>query len=664
MARNVPKKARTTTPSTSEPAGSHKPVSNRITGAQTGNVKGIWEIGADGVNPCYIESVPAEILDIVIALVITNSTPTRSRRGLKIDRTVHPGFMSPPVDKIARHRLRSVCRTWAKIIDATLREIHFDGDRAPGPMLESNEDSETEEEIRPSALIDENGDEIISDEVRRTRVDLERIPAGVPINLTLIKPRYDADPGGVKDSGRPGAGLMRPGVLDMVNSAPKSDIASLTIIDDCDIAWVQRLLDDEGEPTDHRWQDENMTQANAIIKSFHDVYEKMCARQLQPPKLCRTRWQIRRQVALAKKEDEKAWKKLHTLRLMFSGRDSYDTTFAQLSPLKFPALRCVELHLHRYEPLHLWVLPYSQITHLTLGSDTSSFILLSILKLTRLSLESLSVRLLSDRQDWGHSGKYERTESCIDFPKLGVLRLYRKTTEENVEQFLNALKCPNLQTFDITTETYGNGSLTPAARFIKRSGCTLRELYIDTEDHCSPSDSMALETIMRDHSGALEAFHLHGGLFLFDWLDGFTAPRLTEVDFLCFGINEWNIDQLPERNPAPEAKDFALRLFRWIQDWAASKSLLDTQDFKSRHSQLAVRFCAAPDCYPGHYQYYDTNRHSLLAAVSPPRAIESIQNELLGAGMKVEVEWWVHKWDVPAYNAKRLSNEEKTDTSQ
>ncbi|KAF6746986.1 hypothetical protein DFP72DRAFT_1050431 [Ephemerocybe angulata] len=645
MTRNKPKKARSNlkAPSTSEPVASPELLSKRTTEAQTKKAKGIWEIGADGVNPCYIESLPTEILDMVIQLLITNPIPTRSRRGLKVDRTVHAGFTSPPIDKVAHHWLRSVCRTWAKTIDATLREVHFDGDRAPGPMFVVV-GGVMEEEIRPSALIDEDGDEIIAGEVRRTRIDLERIPAGVPVNLTLIKPRYDADPA-PKSSGRPGAGLMRPGVTDMVNSVRKGDIASLTINDDCDTAWVQHLLDDEGEEPDQHWPDESMAEAIDIMKNFHDIYEKMHASQPPKPR------QTRRQTALAKKEDEKVWKKLHTLRLIFSGRASYDTIFAQLSPLKFPALRCVELHLHTYDPLHLWVFPYSQITHLTLGSDTSNFILLSMLKLARLSLESLTVRLLAEYEGWARSGKYERQEPCIEFPKLRVLRLYRRTTQEIFEQFLDALECPNLRTFDITAETNGSGSLTPAARFIQRSGCTLRELYIDTEDRRSLSDSTALETLMRDHSDALEVFHLHGGLFHFDWLDYFTVPRLREVDFVCFGIKDRRLS-----SDRPEAKDFALLLFRWIQKWATGGGLLDTEDSKSRHSQLAVRFCAAPE--RDHCMLYRTDGPDYLGAVSPPQEVESIQNELVGAGMKVEVEWFVNEWDVPGYDEQPSEQEE------
>ncbi|KAF6741834.1 hypothetical protein DFP72DRAFT_861429 [Ephemerocybe angulata] len=627
MVRNKPKKVRTKAPSTNEST-----VSVRTTESQTKKAKATWEIGADGVNPCYIESLPTEILDMVIQLLITNPTPTQSRRGLKVDRTVHAGFTSPPVNKVAQHRLRSVCRNWATIIDATLREVHFDGDRAPGPMFQWNKGM-PEEEIRVSALIDENDHGIIAGEVRRTRLDLERIPAGVPVSLTLIKPRYDADPE-PKSSTREGAGLMRPGVTDMVNAVDIRDIATLTIHDDCDTAWVQRLLDNEEEEADQWWQEEDLAQAIGIMKNFHDVYEKMHASR--PPKP----FQTRTQTALAKKEDKKVWKKLHTFRLMFNrNRSPPNPVFIKLSPHNFPALRCVELHLYQDEPLHLWVLPYSQITHLTIGHDgPSNFILLEILKLARLSLESLTVRAVSEYSK-DHEYKYERQDPRIEFPKLQVLRVCARNNQEAFEQFLDALTCRNLRTFDIRTEesAYDIGSLTPAPKFIKRSGCTLRELYIDTEERCSPSDSRTLETLMRDHSDALEVFHLHGGLFNFDWLDDLTAPHLREVDFLCFGINDRKLGSYLGKKPRPEAKDFALRLFRWIQNWATGGGL-DTQDSKSRHSQLAVRFCAAPDNL-GYYGFYG-NRTDCQEAMSPPQAVESIQNELVGAGMKVEVEWW------------------------
>ncbi|KAF5338710.1 hypothetical protein D9611_013321 [Ephemerocybe angulata] len=671
MARNEPKKVRTKAPSKKSRRAT-KPVEKSELGnidkeAHAKKETTTWEIGADGVNPCYIANVPVELLDMVFKLLTGNSPPTQSRRGLKIDRTVHAAFTYPPVDKVVHHRLRSVCRTWAETIDANHREVHFDGNCSPAPMFDCDEDIHThthtymaDEEIRVSALIDESPDEIITGEARWTRLDLERIPAGAPVSLTLIKPRYDADPYGPKSSTREGAGYIRPGVTDMVNSVHKRDIATLTVHDDCDTAWVQRLLDEEAERADQCWQDENLTEAIAIMKNFHDVYEKMNA--TRPPKPYKTR----RQTALAKKEDEKVWKKLHTLRLMFSrNRSPPDPVFIKLSPHNFPALRRVELHLNEDQPLHLWVFPYSQLTHLTIGHDgPSNFILLVILKLARLSLESLTVRAASEYANYSQY-KYERQDPRIEFPKLQVLRICTKHNQKSLEQFLDALTCKKLQTFDIRTEedAHGMGSLTPAAKFIKRSGCTLRELYIDTHGHLSLSDSAALEVLMRDHSDALEVFHFHGGLAYYNWLDDLTAPRLRELEFICFGINEYNLDP-SEEEPEPDAKDFALRLFGWIKDWASGGGLLDTQDSKSRHSQLAVRFCAAP-LNSGHYRFYSNDELAgRLESVSPPQLVEDMRNELVGAGMKVDVEWWVNEWSVRAYNAAKLSEKENNESAK
>lgn len=460
---------------------------------------------------------------------------------------------------------------------------------------------------------------------------------------------------------------MRPGVTDMVNSVHKRDISTLTIHDDCDTAWVQRLLDDEEEEPDRLWQDRDLAQAIAIMKNFHDVYEKM--RAIHPPKP----YQTRRQTALAKKEDEKVWKKLHTLRLMFTqDRQPPNPVFIKLSPHNFPALRRVELHIHKEEPLHLWVLPYSQLTHLTIGHDgPSNFILLAILKLARLSLESLTVRAASEYANYSKY-KYERQDPCIDFPKLQVLRVCTKTNQEALEQFLDALTCRNLQTFDIRTDysSHGAGSLTPAVKFIKRSGCTLRKLYIDTHDHLSLSDDAALEVLMKEHSDALEVFHFHGSLCDFDWLDDLTAPRLRELDFICFGINERVlhpsafVNDLPKE---PDAADFALRLLRWVKEWTTGGfgGLLDPQHSQSRHrqSQLAVRFCAAPDDF-GYLLFYDHGSAGRLSAVSPPQAVEAMQDELVGAGMKIDVEWWINKWNVSAYNAARVSGKEKIEAKQ
>ncbi|KAF6746992.1 hypothetical protein DFP72DRAFT_854837 [Ephemerocybe angulata] len=627
----APKKVRTKAPSkkTRQALDSVPNVSNANEEAHAKKETMSWEIGADGVNPCYIESVgmggrpnpasssssvPTEILDMIIKLVITNSPPTRSERGLKVDRTIHAAFTYPPVDKVAHHRIRSVCRTWAKTIDATHREVHFDGHRSPAPMFICDAEylepggpdkGVMEEAFRESDFFDENGEEIIAGEVRRTQLELERIPAGAPVSLTLIKPRYNADPWAL-NAIQLGWGFQRPGLTNMVNSVHKGDLATLTIYERCDTAWVECLLneaeEDELEMPDQEWQDQDLDEATAIMKNFHDVYEKMYARQ--PPKP--GPYQTRRQVALAKKEDEKVWKKLHTLRLMFDGRPLPDRLFIKLSPLKFPALRRVELHLCGSEPLHLWVLPYSQITHLTLGYDgTSNFILLEMLKLARLSLESLTVLLLNDSQHRG-GYSYDHREPCIDFPKLDVLRVhtvYTGTAKKSLEQFLEALTCRNLRTFHISTEDYAYdiGPLTPAANFIKRSGCTLRELYIDITGYLLDghsdgprtavrqagwnsrlssrvvtsaagvlgvslqSDGAALEVMMRDHSDALEVFHFHGGICSHDWLGSLNAPRLRELDFTCFWFTERKEDVVA----------FPLRVLRWAKEWATGG--LDTR---------------------------------------------------------------------------------------
>ncbi|KAF5338697.1 hypothetical protein D9611_013316 [Ephemerocybe angulata] len=664
MARNEPKKVRTKTPSKKSRQGP-KPVAKAehvLKGNKEANAEEGYDDLGDWSGWCKLE-----VIDMVFKLLTGNSPPTQSRRGLKIDRTVHTAFTYPPVDKVVHHRLRSVCRTWAETIDANHREVHFDGDRSPAPMFDCDEDIHThthtymaDEEIRVSALIDESPDEIITGEARWTRLDLERIPAGAPVSLTLIKPRYDADPYGPKSSTREGAGYIRPGVTDMVNSVHKRDIATLTIHDDCDTAWVQRLLDNEEEEADQYWQDENLAQAIAIMKDFHDVYEKMHASQ--PPKP----YQTRRQTALAKKEDENVWKKLHTLRLMFTqDRSPPNPVFIKLPPHHFPALRRVELHLHQDQPLQLWVLPYSQLTHLTIGHDgPSNFILLTILKLARLSLESLTVRAASKYANYSQY-KYERQDPRIEFTKLQVLRVCTKDNQESLEQFLDALTCKNLQTFDIRTErdAHDIGSLTPATKFIKRSGCTLRELYIDTHGHLSQSESVALEVLMRDHSDALEVFHFHGGLCDFDWLEDLTAPRLRELEFICFGIDEWHFDR-SESEPDPDANDFALRLFHWAKAWASGGGLLDTQDSKSRHSQLAVRFCAAP-VNSGHYRFYASDELSgRLESVSPPQLVEDMRDELVAAGMEVDVEWWLNEWSVRTYNAARLSKKENNESSE
>ncbi|KAF6765703.1 hypothetical protein DFP72DRAFT_206268 [Ephemerocybe angulata] len=315
MTRNEPKKVRTKARSKKprqapEPVVANpEPVSMGNTEAQTSkNGKTTWEVGADGVNPCYVASVPAEILDMVIKLLIANPTPTRSRRGLKVDRTVHAGFKHPPVDKVVQRRLRSVCRTWAETIDATHREVHFDGDRSPAPhtgvILRWNED-------RAEYV------NVIAERIKRDCLDLERMPAGVPINLTLMKPRSYRKDHTRPHLNDPGTAVLNQGACNLINSFRdlKGDTASLTIYDNCDITWARDLLDDEGEVPEQRIHHRNLAEARAAMGNFDAVYKRMYVRRPTVTKAYRTR----SQTDITKKEDGKVWKRLHTLRLMFDG---------------------------------------------------------------------------------------------------------------------------------------------------------------------------------------------------------------------------------------------------------------------------------------------------------------------------------------------------------
>ncbi|KAF6746996.1 hypothetical protein DFP72DRAFT_1075821 [Ephemerocybe angulata] len=599
----------------------------------------IWEVGADGKNPCYVTSLPNEILAIIIKLVINN--PANSPRiGPNVDLTIHPGFTHthPIVDKLEHYRVRSVCRTWARHIDPIYLEVHLDGNDAPGPMFEWNEETQ-EEEIPLSALKDKNGEDIIAGEVHRARFHLSRIPEKSPFNLTLINPRYDPhkDP---RHRNRYGAALVRPGVLEMINSAPKSDIATLTISDDRDMEWTQFLLDEEGERLEFEWDARDRPLA---LLSFHAAYERMM--------------NVEKSVNTGKEPEEnsdgKVWKRLHTLRLMFSGPEQYNMYFAKIPPVTFPALRCVELHLHRDENLRLWVLPYSQLTHLILSTDATNVMLLEILKLSRLSLESVILRFLpKDEERYCH---YQHRGPCISLPKLKVLRMHSKGIGWNVESFFDALKCRRLRTLDITVESHlGVEALTAASIFIARSGCTLRELYIDTLAlYFSHDDYAGLKTLLEVHSNALEVLHIHANPFGSNWLDHLTAPRLRELDVICFGIEE--LAHIPAGSSWPgrlecKAEGYALRLLHWIEAWS-------TKHCGNRQSQLKARFRAAPHthiiCVPHCKQHGDI--FSGMEIVTEPRTIEAMKDRLGEEGLKVSVEWWMSKSNVGAYDAARSS---------
>ncbi|KAF5329838.1 hypothetical protein D9611_013420 [Ephemerocybe angulata] len=196
-----------------------------------------WEVGADGKNPCYVISLPTEILAIIIKLVIGNPANS-SRLGPNLDHTIHAGFTHPHpiVDKLEHYRNLGQAHR-----PPTYLEVHLGGNDAPGPVFEWNKETE-QEEIPLSALKDKNGEDIIAGEVHRAWFHLSRILEKSPFNLTLINPRYDPH----KDPRHRNA-LVRPGLLEMLNSAPKSDIATLTISDDRDMEWTQFLLDEEGE---------------------------------------------------------------------------------------------------------------------------------------------------------------------------------------------------------------------------------------------------------------------------------------------------------------------------------------------------------------------------------------------------------------------------------
>ncbi|KAF6746982.1 hypothetical protein DFP72DRAFT_921233, partial [Ephemerocybe angulata] len=251
---------------------------------------------------------------------------------------------------------------------------------------------------------------------------------------------------------------------------------------------------------------------------------------------------------------------------------------------------------------------------------------------------------------------YEYQEPCIELPRLDSLRLHLDTTPGIAKQFLDALKCKNLQSLDISNE--GDTDVVPAYNLIKRSECALREIKIES---LCPSYGTAYEEdlskLILSQAKTLEVLHLHTLLMEFDWFGSLTAPNLRELDFLCFGLDETHWSRFGPRkdyNKDPDAEDLALRLLRWVQMWSIEDGAPGSKKSNPRKSQLTTRFCASASTMTSRDFYRPGREYYRPTSVALPQEVHDLKDELVGSGMKVEIEWWVHNWAAAGYEAQRL----------
>ncbi|KAF6750061.1 hypothetical protein DFP72DRAFT_1173116 [Ephemerocybe angulata] len=175
----------------------------------------------------------------------------------------------------------------------------------------------------------------------------------------------------------------------------------------------------------------------------------------------------------------RVWPELHTLRINTRGRSwMSDAHRCVFTAERAPALRHLELELWVDHPIWLWTLPYAQLTHLTLATETADTVLLGIVARCA-SLESLTITL----RDW--EGTWKKPQSP---PTDQVILTYLKKLSVQIEaynclnhrigrDFLNFIDTPQLESLEVVTRNVDRASC--FIHLLKRSMCQIRELRLD-----------------------------------------------------------------------------------------------------------------------------------------------------------------------------------------
>ncbi|KAF6755653.1 hypothetical protein DFP72DRAFT_1045392 [Ephemerocybe angulata] len=381
----------------------------------------------------------------------------------------------------ARAALLGVCKKWLDIIIADVnfwKHIHIDGNRIPSPPKcykkgWSGYHFEQYEEPTPE---EENDLEVVQivGELPRSALSIQR-SQNTPVELVLGDPTYDPEPRFCQ-YGRPL--LPCPGLLELLHERmDKGMIGSLSITT-TDIQFVKELLD-PGLELDERgmgyeeidWISDAEKIALACDGKVGDHFDLSTlpakAEQVDEEEHARLRKKFR------------VWPKLDTLRINTRGRSwMSDAHRCVFTAERAPALRHLELELWVDHPIWLWALPYAQLTHLTLATETADTVLLGIVARCA-SLESLTITL----RDW--EGTWKKPQSR---PTDQVVLTYLKKLSVQIEaynclnhrigrDFLNFIDTPQLESLEVITRNVDRASC--FIHLLKRSKCQIRELRLD-----------------------------------------------------------------------------------------------------------------------------------------------------------------------------------------
>ncbi|KAF5313694.1 hypothetical protein D9611_010103 [Ephemerocybe angulata] len=390
-------------------------------------------------------------------------------------------YRSSVINCSARAALLGVCKKWSDIIIGNVnfwKHIHIDGNRIPSPPKcykkgWSGYHFEQYEEPTPG---DENDLEVVQivGEVPRSALSIQR-SQNTPIDIVLVDPSYDPEPRFCQ-YGRPL--LPRPGLLELLHERmDKGMIGSLSITT-TDIQFVKELLD-PGLELDERgmgyeeidWISDAEKIALACDGKDGDHFDLSTlpekAEQVDEEEHARLRKKFR------------VWPKLDTLRINTRGRSwMSDAHRCVFTAERAPALRDLELKLWVDHPIWLWTLPYAQLTHLTLATETADTVLLGIVARCA-SLESLTITLRDWEGTWKkpHSPPTDQV-ALSHLKKLSVqIEDARCLSHRIGRDFLNFIDTPQLESLEVVTRNVDRASC--FIHLLKRSKCQIRELRLD-----------------------------------------------------------------------------------------------------------------------------------------------------------------------------------------
>ncbi|KAF6746957.1 hypothetical protein DFP72DRAFT_1075773 [Ephemerocybe angulata] len=573
------------------------------------------------------------------------------------------GFKHPVIDCAARATLRSVCKHWEGIIVDEInlwRDIHIDGKRIPSPPKswrkgwgkdpENYLEPPYEDEVH-LPVVD------IVGEMPRAALSVERSQES-PINLVLVDPTYDPDPG-LAQNGRPF--LPRPGMLELLHAALDNPMIGSLSISAEDVHFVKDLFD-PGVYLNERsmWEHEMkaLTDTEKISLAGDGKEADHFDLSTLPPSGSdafngiRTRKQ--RQIGAVDEIEHdrlrkkfKVWPELHTLRIRTRDRGWMgDQERCTLPVERAPALRHLELELYYEHPLWLWTFPYDQLTHLTLATEERDVVLLGVVSRC-VSLESLTITF---RNLFGAGDPLNAEQVVLSFLKKLCVQMHHSRSDDprHGRRFIDAIDTPCLQSLEVISDVIDTAY--PVIHLLRRSQCQLRELRLnfsssrtsDRTPHSSPGASQSLDSeefnlreLLNFASPTLEKLAIQSGIMDCSWLNEFSAPHLQKITVLCFGIEKMRfMHEFVEVDSA--ASDVALYILRWAEEWIKGAA-------EGEKSKRTIEFVAGPASLWGidsTAAFYGRSGYEKCVRIPCPNTVSTMVSRIRAVGGNIDV-WWM-----------------------